>query len=97
MIHSENKVCVKKVFLFFIEQIVIPFPHFRMSTSELSDLPTPLPISRPQLPHFQFNLNPNSIQQFQQGNGFQGGGYHRQQGGAGTQVFEIRDGIHQSF
>jgi hypothetical protein len=23
MIHSENKVCVKKVFLFFIEQIVI--------------------------------------------------------------------------
>jgi hypothetical protein len=23
MIHSENKICVKKVFLFFIEQIVI--------------------------------------------------------------------------
>ena len=29
------------------------------STSEIPDLATPLPISRLQLPHFQFNLIPN--------------------------------------
>ena len=52
-----------------------------MSTSELPDLTTPVPISRLQLPHFQFNLNPNSLQQFQQQHSHHHHHHHHHHGG----------------